>query len=208
MILLPTSYFPPISWMAEAVQQKKVWIEACEHFPKQTWRNRCSIAGSGNIHQLIVPLSGRRDKTLTKDIRIDHLQAWRKIHLRTLQACYRRSPWFEFYEDDLVEFYERKEEYLVDLNANLCGMLLKWLRKDVEFSFTVEYQKHFDGKDLRDSLTKENVWKEHAIPNYTEGADNKEKPTQNLCVLDLFFHQGKNSASILESVKVLPKASG
>ena len=208
MVLLPTSYFPPISWMATAVQQQQVWIEACEHFPKQTWRNRCSIAGSDRIQQLVVPLSGRKDKTLTKDIRIDHSQPWRKIHLRTLQACYRRSPWFEFYEDDLEEFYERKEEFLVDLNAHVSGMLLRWLRKDVEFSFTAEFQKKIAGIDLRDILTKENIWKDHSIPNYIEGVETKKEPVKNLSVLDLLFHQGKNSAAILDQVKVLPRASG
>ena len=207
MFLLPTSYFPPISWMAHAVLRKEISVEVFEHFPKQTRRNRCTVIGKNGPLDLIVPLSGRKDKTITKDIRIDYGQAWRRIHFRSLQACYKRTPWFEFYEDDLAVFFEKKDEFLVDLNANLIAMLSGWLRIEISISFTSEYMDKIDGTDLRDLLDRKKNPPSFMIPDYNEGSLRFDMPVNDPSVLDLFFQKGKNSGEFLNSIRGLPGIS-
>ncbi|MFT6931132.1 MAG: hypothetical protein ACJAQ7_002631, partial [Sediminicola sp.] len=36
---------------------------------------------------------------------MDNFYHWQRQHWRTLETAYRSSPFFEFYEDDLVELY-------------------------------------------------------------------------------------------------------
>ena len=42
-MLLPTAYLGPIPYYRLMHRATEVRIEACEHYPKQTLRNRCLI---------------------------------------------------------------------------------------------------------------------------------------------------------------------
>ena len=55
-VLLSTAYFPPIEWMAYAVQSNGVVLEANEYFQKQTYRSRTHIAGSNGVQKLSAPV--------------------------------------------------------------------------------------------------------------------------------------------------------
>src|SRR5687767_704652 len=99
-VILPVSYLAPVSYFALLQQHEKISIELFEHFPKQTYRNRCSIYSPNGIQHLVVPVQARKDKMLTRDVRISYDHPWQKLHWRSLESAYRSSPFFEFYEDD------------------------------------------------------------------------------------------------------------
>ena len=170
-----------------------------EHFPKQTWRNRCSVLSENVLQQLVVPLSGRRDKTLVKDIRIDHSSQWQKIHWKTLEACYRRSPWFEFYEDDIQPLFLLKEQFLLDLNDRIITCLSGLLGKKLSPQRTNTYEEKGDFIDARSHFSKKMVENHCVIPAYATGSG-RVTSHSNLSILDLLFMEGKRSSEILNQV--------
>ena len=51
-----------------------------------------------------------------KDVRISDHDNWRHQHWNALQSSYGESPFFEYYEDDIRPFFERKWDFLYDFN--------------------------------------------------------------------------------------------
>jgi hypothetical protein len=200
-ILLPTSYFAPVSYYAQLLRADAVTIELYEHFPKQTWRNRCSIYSPNGIQHLLVPLSGRKDKSLTKDIGISNDRNWQLMHWRSLEAAYRSSPYFEYYEDDLRPFFERKFDSLVELNTGIMRSILELLKIKKEFSFSTEYIGKPAEEDLRDILAKRNVMGTN-FPRYMQVFENKAGFLSNLSIADLLFNQGPQSAAYLAQLSL------
>ena len=54
-VLLSTAYLPPVEWFAAYAQADVVWLEAEEHYLKQTYRNRCILLNVSGSVELSVP---------------------------------------------------------------------------------------------------------------------------------------------------------
>ena len=103
-VLLSTTYFGPVQWYQKLHRADIVQIEKWESFIKQTYRNRCLIATTQGIQALTVPVV-RNESPLIKDIRISDHGNWRHLHWNALQSAYGESPFFEYYQDDLLPFF-------------------------------------------------------------------------------------------------------
>lgn len=191
-VLLPSCYLPPLQFYREVVRNKTVFLEYYEHFPKQTFRNHCEIYGANGRLKLSVPLSKRSERTITKDIRIAYDTDWRTLHWRSLQSAYRRSPYFEYYEDDFVGFYEgEKFEFLVDLNEALLNKISELLGLDTPFQKTSSYEKTpLNALDLRSKLETSN-YEPETTNGYYQVFGNKSGFLPNLSIVDLLFNEGR-----------------
>ncbi|HLU80901.1 MAG TPA: WbqC family protein, partial [Flavobacteriaceae bacterium] len=141
--LFPCFYLAPIAAVSEMLSADgdEILIEKFEHFPKQTYRNRASIYSPNGKLDLIIPVrKGAKVHTVMKDVRISYESDWQRLHWMSLQTSYRRSAYFEFYEDDFAPFYEKKYEFLFDFNTDLTSMLLRLLKIRKALTFTTSYQ--------------------------------------------------------------------
>ena len=127
-VLLSTTYFGPIQWYQKLYRADETWIEQHEHFIKQSYRSRCIIATTQGTQALTVPVE--RDllnSQSIKDIRISDHGNWRHLHWNALQSAYGESPFFEYYEDDLRPFFEKRWTFLFDFNEaireKVCQLL-------------------------------------------------------------------------------------
>src|SRR5580658_7890826 len=113
-LLTEYQYFPAISLYSALNKNTNVIFEQYEHYQKMSFRNRCIISGAnGRIH-LSVPLAfGREQKTLTREVKILASSDWQKSHWKTIVSCYNRSPWFEFYRNELEALYKKQFIFLV-----------------------------------------------------------------------------------------------
>ena len=119
-ILLSTAYFAPIQYYSRFVSHSEVYIEQYEHFNKQTYRNRCLILGGNGVISLIVPVvKGRGQKILIKDLKVAYDMDWQRNHWRTIFSAYNSSPYFEYYQDVVIPFFQKKEKYMLDLNMSI-----------------------------------------------------------------------------------------
>src|SRR6201996_1423789 len=154
--LLPMFYLPPVEYFTNLKNYAPdVVIEREEHFPKQTYRNRADIYSPDGKLSLVVPvIKGAKNHTKIKDVRISYDFNWQRLHWMSLQACYRRSAYFEYYEDDLTPFYEQQFEFLFDYDQQLLEFLLKAIKLPLNLNFTKSFEFDYDNMvDYRKSFS-------------------------------------------------------
>ena len=117
MLVLPSYYLAPISYYAQLAQCEEYCIDTDEAYRKQTLRNRCYIASPNGPLALTIPVVKFVPyHTPMRDIRISDHGNWRHLHWNALKSSYGRTPFFEFYSDEIAPFYEKKYEFLIDFN--------------------------------------------------------------------------------------------
>ena len=127
--LLSTAYFGPISYYAILLQHPNCSIEMHEHFVKQSIRNRCDIYGANGKLQLTIPKQRKgSDKTIIKEIEISYKESWQKEHWNAIVSSYNSSPYFEYYKDEFLPFFE-KEEMTLTMKASSLEELSLQLEK-------------------------------------------------------------------------------
>ncbi|MGL2994775.1 WbqC family protein [Flavobacterium sp. TSSA_36] len=202
--LLHPSYFPSISQMATIIQSDAVTFEVEDNFQKQTNRNRTYIYSPNGIQLLNIPVKhSNKGHQKTKDIVIENDFDWQKQHFKSLEAGYRSSPFFEFFEDDFRPFFEKKHTYLMELNFETLALIEKCLRLPISFTKTEEYF-HEVGADVLDCRTLINGKKDpNLFESYSQVFDDKHGFINNLSVLDLIFNEGKFALEYLKTQKVV-----
>jgi hypothetical protein len=202
-MLLSTSYLPPAWYFAHIAQTSRFTIEACEHFTKQTIRNRCHILSPNGIQALVVPVVHRgRSKTPIRDIRIAADLPWQRQHWRSMESAYRRSAYFEFYQDDLVPFYEKPFVFLLDYNTCLLLMLLTLLGMERDISLTSDYIPGAGNQDLRTLCDTGIPLEVGPSGEYPQVFGYKKGFVSGLSIADLIFNMGPASADYLRSMRI------
>lgn len=105
-------------------------IEVMESFPKQTYRNRCTITTPDGVLTLSVPVKRADSKQLTRDVEISYQQRWQHQHWIALTSAYKRMPYFDYYADFFRPFYEQETRFLVDLNEGLHEVIVRLMAND------------------------------------------------------------------------------
>ncbi len=201
--LFPTAYHPSVGYMAEVILAEEIFVEAYETYTKQTCRNRCIIFGPNGRQTLSIPvIKSNGNHTLTKDILISPHQPWQKIHWRSIQTAYNNSPFFLYYQDHLVRFYEKNYKFLLDLNLELIQTLLELLKIESRVKFTVEYEKNKTNvKDLRANFGTKQIDQQLNYPHYTQVFEPSHGFIPGLTTLDLLFNLGPEASPYLKSIK-------
>ena len=198
-ILLSTAYLPPISWVEEALNADKVFIEAHETYPKQTYRNRCRLITANGIIPLSVPvarLSGT--KPLTKDIEIFYNEPWQRLHWRTIDAAYSNSPFFLYYKDDLQPFFEKKFRFLLDFNNALCDKVFELLGLKYTVELTTTFDLSPEGvKDFRNAFSPKKEVVTDNFASYHQVFEERHGFIPDLSIIDLLFNEGPAASEVL-----------
>jgi hypothetical protein len=142
----------------------------------------------------------------TKDIRIETDFDWQKQHFKSLEAGYRSSPFFEYFEDDIRLIFEKKHIFLLDLNFEVLSILSKCFRIKLDYSTTTEYFHEVDATTSTDFRALVNGKKDLSVfENYTQVFDDKHGFINNLSVLDLLFNEGKYAMDYLKKQELIIK---
>lgn len=198
--LVHPSYFPSISHFVVLSQATEVMFEIEDNFQKQTNRNRTYIYSPNGIQLLNIPIKHSKDsRQKTKDIKIEPDFDWQKQHFKSLEAAYRSSPFFEFFEDDLRPIFEKKHEFLIDLNFEALDLVFKCLRIKINYSKTTEYLPQVDSNEIKDCRNLIDGKKDISeFAQYTQVFDDKYGFINNLSILDLLFNEGKYAMDYLK----------
>lgn len=205
-LLLSTAYAPPISYFAKLYeyQGKVIGLEAQEHYLKQSYRNRCRILSPNGVQALTIPVEQSLSlKTKIRDVRISEHGSWRHLHAQALRTAYGASPFFEYYADELLPFYERRYSFLWDFNEELLRVLIRQLQLEVNWSATEEFadpaEECPETCDLRYVIHPK---KRHSVaglmrPPYYQLYQDRFGFVEELSILDLLFEMGPESLLIL-----------
>lgn len=118
-VLLSSFYLAPIQYYSKLFRSERAYIEIHDTYQKQSYRNRCLIAGANGILPLSIPVEKpEAGKDKMKDVRISDHGNWRHLHWNALVSAYNSSPFFEYYGDDFRRFYEKKYAFCLISTKN------------------------------------------------------------------------------------------
>ena len=202
LLIYPT-YFPSISHFVALAQAETITFEIEDNFQKQTNRNRMYIYSPNGIQLLNVPIKHSKEiHQKTKDIRIETDFNWQKQHFKSLEAAYRSSPFFEYFEDDLQPFFEKKFEFLLDLNLETITFISKCLRMQLNYKETTEYfHEQPNYQDFRNLVNGKKDTTQ--LETYTQVFDEKHGFLNNLSILDLLFNEGRYALDYLKKQNIV-----
>jgi len=197
-IILYPSYFPSISHFVAIAQAKMVTFEMEDNYQKQTNRNRMYIYSPNGIQLLNIPIKhSQSPHQKTKEVRIESAFDWQKQHFKSLEAAYRTSPFFEYFEDDLAPIFQKKYTFLMDLNLESMAIVSKFLGLEFDYDETSEFFHQIPEKEDYRYLI--NGKKDTAqFEQYTQVFDDKHSYLNNLSSLDLLFNEGRYALDYLK----------
>lgn len=192
MVILPTTYWGTEGWWSrfnikkvrtatEPLQDPhntattfysgdcyKIATEIMESFPKQTYRNRCIIVDPvGKPIVLTVPVKRVDSKQLTRDVEISYQTKWQHQHWNAIMSAYKKTPYFDYYQDYIRPLYEKETRWLVDLNEQTFCIVEALLRNEQPGKVQpLPHTEDWTGQEL------ESTW------------------GQDTCILDKLFHLG------------------
>lgn len=196
MILLSTAYFGNIQYFSKLLSGG-AHIEAHENFQKQSYRNRCDIMTAGGVTPLSVPIEWNHNaKIPIREVRIDNSQPWQRSHWRTIRSAYASSVYFEHYQDRIAEMFERRFDYLFEMNCVITSQLLELLGRPTELLLTDSYMVECEN-DFRNSIShKPRLHRSDPMfvaPEYFQVFGDRLPFAPNLSILDLIFCEGPSA---------------
>jgi len=206
MILLSIAYLPPVQYLSKFIKDQEILIEKQENYPKQSYRNRCRIYGANGIQELIIPVKCiHGKKNLVGDVEIDYTKSWQNTHWKSIESAYRKSPFFEFYADELKRLYTDFQPLnLFEWDICLLEYVLEILEIKTQISFTDSFINKPDISimDFRNSIhPKINpsiTDNSFIIQEYQQVFKTRHGFKNNLSIIDLLFNEGACSSYILK----------
>lgn len=198
-LVCPLVPFPNIYWWSYVFNADSILLDQTEHFEKMSLRNRYLVSGSGGLNTLSIPIAeGRQQRKPMNEVKIDYKSDWQKQHWRTLQTVYNRSPYFEFFNQDIQSLYLQKFDLLVEFNEASIQLMARLLAIKINITKPEFYQKNYPEivTDIRNDF-RSNQYDKHPekFPVYQQIFEDRLGFLPNLSILDLLFAEGKNSTA-------------
>ena len=199
-IAITSFYAGNVQYYSKLANYKIGITDVYQYYEKQTFRNRCTIATANGRMDLIIPIiKGSEGKTIDKDIKIAD-DNWQKIHWGALEAAYRHSPFFMYYEDDIRPFYQEQYTYLVDFNEALQACICNLIGIQPTLLQSNSYLTTTNDLDFRKTLHPKHpaTDKHYANVPYYQVFEQKHGFIENLCIFDLLFNMGNETILVLQ----------
>lgn len=199
MTVFPLYYFAPIPWFSAALKAENIQLEVCQHYVKQQNTNRMWIKTTSGKLPLIVPVKHTGERKALKEKRISYDTNWQKTHWKSIETAYRSAPYFEYYEDKLVRFYEKKYVFLAEYLLEIHQTCQQILDLPIQYALTTAYEMpDFYTADFRNAFDANcEILPEDFTPvPYTQVF---EGFTPGLSILDLICNEGPKGRLLLKS---------
>lgn len=198
-LLIELPYLGNLAFYNLLTKFDQILIERHEFFEKASFRNRCEISGPNGKLVLSIPVvGGKHKKKLYKQTKFCYEHPWLKDHWNSFCASYRRSPYFEFYEDKFEAIFAKEQELLFDLNWDLFQLTMQLLKWDKEITLTEDFQKEYpkDVEDYRSYFLPRK--KQKSGIKYLQVFEDRTGFMNNMSIVDLLFNEGPNAAHLLK----------
>jgi hypothetical protein len=192
-------YLPCLDYFACILYYDHIWIDIEERYIKQTYRNRCKVLTANKVDLLTVPVK-TENHGLTKDVRIDYSQDWVRRHLGCFQAGYGKSPFYEYYAPEFLSIFQKKYDFLVDLNYDLLTICLRLvgIKNKITYNLSGTKSGEFDVLNEISQINNkkcEDIFRYYVPTPYYQTFGNDF--VGNLSIIDLIFNMGPEAKSVL-----------
>ena len=180
-----------------------VYLEKCETFHKQTFRNRCRFLSSNGVENLSFPIvhNGRYS---IGEVLVDYSTPWVEKTKRAIDSAYYTSAYFEYYRDELYALLDRREETLWELDLSIIDFFCRKIGISVQFAPTEAFYKEDSpyGEDYREAIhpkREDRILSSLGLDRpYFQVFSGKFPFQENLSIMDLLFNEGPNSITFLK----------
>ena len=194
MLVTDYQYFGNICFIELLYKEKLVCFDSHAPFTKMSFKNKMIILSAQGPLALTIPIVGGRDqKTSIQDIRIAYDAPWQAQHFKALKTCYKRAPYFEYYEADLEKLYYTKTEFLVEFLEACHQFLQKAIKGKWELLQYNEYAQKIKEEETKKEIHpwQPNNYAQFPIKNeYQQVFTSTSGFIQNLSILDMLFCVG------------------
>lgn len=196
-MLLTTAYFPPIEYFALLAKYSVVYMEACENYQKQSWRNRCRILTANGPESLNVPVV-HENGTFSlpiKEIRVEYTTPWVMRTERAIESAYSSSPFFIYYKDALFSILDSHPATLWELNRRIIDFFCSKIGISPDFRETTDYSPAAeDYRELIHPKRENTVMRDLGMERpYWQVFRDKYGFVPGLSIMDLLFNEGPES---------------
>jgi len=201
-IVLSTAYLPPLEWFSLIVNSAEWEIERYERYQKQSYRSRCHILSANGTLPLYIPIERALGLSIPiTQVKIDYKTDWQIKHWRAIESAYRRSPFFEYYQDDFRPFYLSQTETLFDYNRELIKLILSLLGLNCAVNLSDRYYDTNEINDFRERIhpKKASIIDSNKNGRYHQVFAQKFGFVANLSIIDLLFNEGPQSLYYLKN---------
>ena len=201
--LLSTAYLPPIEYFYYLLKAEQIFVEQFETYPKQSYRNRCTVlSGNGELSLSIPVKKVNGNHTLTKDVVFFDEEKWQQNHWRTIQIAYSASPFLLYYADELEIFYKQKYTNLLEFNLALTLTLCRLIGFNLDITLTKTFEKNPGNfLDLRNRISPKKPNTIKSFPPYTQVFSDRYPFIPNLSIIDLLFNLGPETGAYLSKLE-------
>ena len=194
-ILIEIQFLPPVQFFSKFSTDDRILLDDMEIFQKQSYRNRCRIAGANNIQNLIIPLKQGKTHIQTKEVEIDNSGRWQREHWHSIKSAYGKSPYFEHYSMYFEAFFKKKYDLLWDFDLGLLKTSMKLLKiPEARLGLFSEHpnEEYIDFRNHIHPKEKYAINDPSFIPQpYSQTFMERTGFIPNLSVIDLIFNKGR-----------------
>ena len=120
-----------IEYFSKIGNADTILIDLNAKYTKQSFANRCYVNGPHKIECLNVPVVKGAKSQQLNEVKISYAEKWQLRNWRTIENCYRKTPFFEFYESYFrTILLETSYDKLYLLNNKVLSLCLKLLQKN------------------------------------------------------------------------------
>jgi hypothetical protein len=216
-----------IPWMGffKKIQSSDIFIFLDDvQFEKNGWHNRNKIKTSENWMWLTIPVKAKLGMNLN-EIKIDYSSKWINKHKKSIELNYSKTKFFKEYWRNFEEIFEKKYEFLIDINVEFINKILEMLNvktkiilssslgitkkksaRILEICKSVNTSNYLSGIMGEEYLNLEEFKKNGIMVNFQDYQhpiykQNYESFLPNMSIIDLLFNEGSNSEKILRESK-------
>ena len=200
-LLIELHCLPGTAYYREIIRHDKLLIEKCENYQKRTCRNRFYLDGPNGMARFTIPLvQGKNEQMPIDKVLISYDEDWIKNLTNLLRTYYNRSPFFCFYEAELIDLISRKYKTLFEMNIHLLRWTFEIIGISVRLHFTKTYKESYakDVNDVRNLIRPNQIFiRPEPMVTYSQVFEEKNGFIKNLSILDMIFCCGPETYSIL-----------
>ncbi len=199
-VLLPPRYFADIAYYAAMAAYGSAVVDVEVPFNKREKEtHRCAIADTRGVLNLTVPV-GRPQGPMWSNVPISPHGEWWDVHRVALESAYGRTPYFEFYIDRFLPFFNSDVPVafgsVVDFDARIDSVVRSILLIDTPVAYDRVVNLLASDVDMR----RQPPMMDGASLTYYQVRAAKLGFISNLSVLDLIFNLGPEAPLYLRSL--------